>query len=89
MIGLGDVQDARANISPFVTRTPTVRSHTLSERLGTNVYLKLELFQKTGSFKPRGAFNRMLQLTAEERRQGSSLSAAETSLKESHTQAAC
>jgi threonine dehydratase len=36
------------------------RNRTLSERLGTNVYLKLELFQKTGSFKPRGAFNKML-----------------------------
>jgi threonine dehydratase len=36
------------------------RSTTLSDRLGTNVYLKFELFQKTGSFKPRGAFNKML-----------------------------
>jgi len=45
-------------------------SRTLSERLGTRVYLKLELFQKTGSFKPRGAFNRMLQLADEDKQQG-------------------
>lgn len=70
MIGLNDVRDAQAKISSFVTRTSTVWSRTLSEQLGTNVYLKLELFQKTGSFKPRGAFNRMLQFTDEEKQQG-------------------
>lgn len=70
MIGLNDVRDACAKISSFVTRTSTTWSHTLSEQLGTNVYLKLELFQKTGSFKPRGAFNRMLQLRDDEKQQG-------------------
>lgn len=70
MISVADVQDAREQINAFVTRTPTIRSRTLSERLGTNVYLKLEVFQKTGSFKPRGAFNRMTRLTSEERRRG-------------------
>ncbi len=70
MIQLVDVQIARIRISSFVMRTPTILSRTLSERLGTNAYLKLELFQKTGSFKPRGAFNRMLQLTDEEKEQG-------------------
>jgi threonine dehydratase len=47
-----------------------VRNQTLSELLGTNIYLKLELFQKTGSFKPRGAFNKMLQMDADERSRG-------------------
>ena len=47
-------------ISSHVRRTPLWKSETLSKRLGTNVYLKMELFQKTGSFKPRGAFNQML-----------------------------
>ncbi len=70
MISLEDVQDARAKIHAFVARTPTIQSRTLSERLGTHVYLKLEVFQKTGSFKPRGAFNRMTRLTSEERRRG-------------------
>lgn len=45
-------------------------SRTLSRDLGTNVYLKLELFQRTGSFKPRGAFNQILQLTPAERARG-------------------
>jgi threonine dehydratase len=53
-----------------VRRTPLTASAVLSERLKTNVYVKLELFQKTGSFKVRGAFNKALGLTAEERGQG-------------------
>jgi threonine dehydratase len=43
---------------------------TVSERLDTHAYLKLELFQRTGSFKPRGAFNRLLRLTDAEKQQG-------------------
>ena len=70
MITLNDVQNARAIIAPYVKRTPTERNHTLSERFGTNIYLKLELFQKTGSFKPRGAFNKMLRLSDEEKERG-------------------
>lgn len=65
MIGLADLHQARERIAQYVKRTPLTYSHTLGQQLGTNVYLKLELFQKTGSFKPRGAFNKMLQLTAE------------------------
>jgi threonine dehydratase len=42
----------------------------LSERLGTKVYLKLELFQKTGSFKVRGAFNKVLSIPEKERGRG-------------------
>jgi len=42
----------------------------LSERLSTNVYVKLELLQKTGSFKVRGAFNKILSLKPEERGKG-------------------
>ena len=45
-------------------------SRTLSNKLGTNVYVKYELFQKTGSFKVRGAFNKLLQLTPGERSRG-------------------
>src|SRR3954451_22043284 len=67
---LADVREAADRIYPFVRRTPLVRSQTLSEKLGTNVYLKLELFQKTGAFKVRGAFSRMLTLTPDQRRRG-------------------
>src|SRR5579884_884802 len=61
---------AQLRLRGLVHRTPTVRSETLSKYLGAEVYLKLECFQKTGSFKPRGAFNKLLSLSEEERRRG-------------------
>jgi threonine dehydratase len=64
------IGQARERIASFVKRTPLERSKTLSERLGTNIYIKYELFQKTGSFKPRGAFNKILSLNEDERRNG-------------------
>ena len=63
MITLADIQTAQQKIAPHVKRTPLEPSETLSRHLGTNVYVKYELFQKTGSFKPRGAFNKMMSLT--------------------------
>jgi threonine dehydratase len=54
------IKDARERIAPYVKRTRLERSETLSRQLGTNVYVKLELFQTTGSFKVRGAFNKLL-----------------------------
>ncbi|MCU0280463.1 MAG: threonine/serine dehydratase [Acidimicrobiia bacterium] len=69
-LGLSDVQAARPLVAPRVHRTPLVASRTLSERLGIRVSLKLEVFQKTGSFKPRGAFNQLLHLDPEQRSRG-------------------
>ncbi|HEX6288938.1 MAG TPA: threonine/serine dehydratase [Herpetosiphonaceae bacterium] len=70
MVTLADVKAAHPTIAPYIRRTDTVKSQFLSQRLGTNVYLKLELFQKTGSFKSRGAFSKMLCLSSEERARG-------------------
>ena len=70
VVTLAHIQNARQRIAPCVRRTPLTASAALSERLKTNVYVKLELFQKTGSFKVRGAFNKALGLTPEERGQG-------------------
>jgi len=67
---LSDVQRARQRIASCVRRTPLVPSAALSERLKTNVYVKLELFQKTGSFKVRGTFNKALSLAPEMNAQG-------------------
>jgi threonine dehydratase len=67
---LSKIQNARQRIAPCIRRTPLTTSSSLSERLKTNVYVKLELFQKTGSFKVRGAFNKALSLKPEERGQG-------------------
>ena len=70
MITPKDVAAARRRIATHVRRTPLERSTTLSERLGTNVFVKYEMFQKTGSFKARGAFNHILSLTNDERDRG-------------------
>lgn len=70
MLDLSDIKAARTRITQYVRRTPLERSDTLSRMLGTNVYLKYELFQKTGSFKPRGAFNTMLSMTEREQAAG-------------------
>src|SRR3954463_10232505 len=64
------IAQARHRIRGLVSRTPLVPSATLSRRLGARVSLKLECFQKTGSFKPRGAFNKLLSLPESERRRG-------------------
>jgi threonine dehydratase len=69
-MNIDDIRAATERIKPYVKRTPLEYSHSLSERLGTNVYVKYELFQKTGSFKPRGAFNKMLSLSEDERSRG-------------------
>lgn len=64
------IKQAQQRIKPYVKRTTLEHSETLSEYLGTNVFVKYELFQKTGSFKVRGAFNKLLSLSADERKRG-------------------
>ena len=61
---------AASRIRPHVVETPLRLSPTLSERTGAQVYLKLENRQHTGSFKLRGATNKLLTLSAEERARG-------------------
>ncbi len=70
MIGLQDVRDAAARIEGRVLRTPTVYSDAISRATGARVTLKLENLQAIGSFKERGAANRMALLSVEERRAG-------------------
>jgi len=67
---LDDVERAASRLGDRVHRTPLLGSRTLGERVGAPVFLKAELLQKTGSFKPRGVFTRLDSLTAEERRRG-------------------
>lgn len=69
-INIGAIREARERIAPYVRRTPLEHSETLSGYLGRETYVKLELFQKTGSFKVRGAFNKLLSLSDEERSRG-------------------
>ncbi len=65
-----DIFLARERIAPIVQRTPLINSRFLSERTGTAVRLKLENLQETGSFKLRGATNKLLNLSAGERERG-------------------
>ena len=59
MVSLDDVRAAREAIAGRLHRTPTFSSAVLGETLGAQVFLKAELFQKTGSFKPRGVLNEL------------------------------
>jgi len=64
------IRAAHDRIRPYIRTTPTVYSYTFSESAGTDVHLKLENLQRTGSFKVRGALNRILTLTEAERARG-------------------
>ena len=65
-----DVARARATLGDRLHRTPTFGSRTLSELTGADVHLKAELFQRTGSFKPRGVLNKLASLSAAEKAAG-------------------
>ncbi len=69
-IGIDDVRRAAAAIEGQVIRTPTLESRTLSELTGARVFLKFENLQFTAAYKERGALNRLLALSAEERARG-------------------
>ncbi|GAA1863295.1 threonine/serine dehydratase [Pseudonocardia ailaonensis] len=70
LVGLDDVRAAAESIAGHVVRTPTVSSPGLSALLGVPVTAKLELLQRTGSFKARGAAAKLLSLTPAERSAG-------------------
>ena len=69
-VSLDRIVAARDVIRGRLHHTPTVTSAFLSDRVGAPIHLKLELFQKTGSFKPRGVLNRLANLTDAERQRG-------------------
>jgi threonine dehydratase len=62
MIGLADIQDARARVAPIIRDTPVDRSDSLTRLVGRPILLKPEHLQRTGSFKIRGAYNRISRL---------------------------
>jgi threonine dehydratase len=70
MIDLRQIQSAAERIHGKVHRTPLFSSLALGERTGLRLHLKCENFQKTGSFKPRGALNKVLSLSDAERSRG-------------------
>ena len=70
MLTLDDVVSARRVIAGRLHRTPLILSAALSAQVGAPLYLKLENWQKTGSFKPRGVLNKIASLSHAERARG-------------------
>ena len=70
MITVADIQAAAARIASRIIHTPTLHSHAVSVATGAHVTLKLENLQAIGSFKERGAANKLALLTKDERRAG-------------------
>jgi len=70
MITFADVEEARERVKEQIYISPFARSETISQMTGSKVFFKLENLQMTGSFKERGALNRLLTLTPEEARRG-------------------
>jgi threonine dehydratase len=70
MLEFADVEAATDRVADVCHRTPLERSQTFSDMTGAEVYLKLELFQRTGAFKIRGATNRIATLSDAQREAG-------------------
>jgi threonine dehydratase len=68
--GLNEIREARARLEGHARVTPVYGTETLSKRLGREVWLKTENLQRTGSFKIRGAVNKIATLSEKERRPG-------------------
>ncbi len=70
LVGLDDIEDARRLLEGVAVRTPLDRSRSLSDVAGGEVLIKAENLQRTGSFKIRGAYNRIARLDDTEKRSG-------------------
>jgi threonine dehydratase len=70
MVTLPDIKAALGRIRGSIYLSPCARSETFSQATGSHVYLKLDNLQRTGAFKERGALNKLLTLSSEERAHG-------------------
>jgi threonine dehydratase len=70
MVTLSDIQTALSRIRGSIYLSPCARSETFSQLTGNDVYLKLDNLQRTGAFKERGALNKLLTLTQDDRARG-------------------
>mgnify|MGYP002396037762 CR=1 FL=1 len=69
-ITLNDIYQARKVVLPFIYETPLIESRSLTKEIGAAVFFKLENLQRTGSFKVRGAINKINRLSDEEKSRG-------------------
>jgi threonine dehydratase len=70
VIGIGDIEAARATLTGVTANTPLLASERLSQDVGGRIFVKAENTQRAGSFKLRGAYNRMAALSQDERARG-------------------
>lgn len=70
MVTLSDIQNARTLLADHIKKTPLLKSPDIAAHPGLDVYLKAENLQRAGSFKVRGALNKIYSLTEEERARG-------------------
>ena len=70
LVYLNDIIDAAKRLAPVIVRTPLISSPFLDELTGGKIFLKAENLQRTGSFKIRGAYNLLSQLTPEQSKNG-------------------
>jgi len=70
MVNLNDIKAAAVRLKPIIVRTPLISSPALNEIAGGTVLLKAENLQRIGSFKIRGAYNLLSQLTPEQAKRG-------------------
>ena len=69
-VKLSDIQQARENVREIINPTPILSDRTLSSEIGANAFLKAECLQRSGSFKVRGAYNKISRLSNEEKSRG-------------------
>jgi threonine dehydratase len=69
-VTIRNVWEAKKRIASIINRTPLIQSYVLSERIGRPIYLKLENVHDIGAFKVRGAANKILSLSEEEKKRG-------------------
>jgi len=69
-VSLDDVEKARKTLAGVICRTGLAYTNTVSEMSGNHVYLKMENLQRTGSFKLRGAYNKIANLSEKEKSKG-------------------
>jgi threonine dehydratase len=69
-VNLSDIQEARERLKGIINPTPVIADERLSREIGATAHLKVESLQKSGSFKIRGAFNKISRLTDDEKSRG-------------------
>ncbi|MBD2020235.1 pyridoxal-phosphate dependent enzyme, partial [Leptolyngbya sp. FACHB-36] len=70
LVSFADIETAAENLRDRAHRTPVLTSTIVDQRTGSEVFFKCENFQRTGSFKFRGAYNALVQLSPQQRQHG-------------------